>query len=335
VNRISVIGAGAWGTALAVTAKRAGREVTIWAREEDVAAGINEVHENAAFLPGIKLDPDITATTDLGQMASADVLILATPAQHLREICRQLAPFVEDRKPVVICAKGIEEKTGALMSEVLADVLPQAAVAVLSGPTFASEVARNLPTAVTLACADTDLAEALSATLRSPPFRIYHSTDIVGAQVGGAVKNVLAIACGIVEGRNLGENARAALITRGLAAIVQLGVTMGARAETFLGLCGIGDIALTCNAMQSRNFSLGFALGRGESLDSVLNARSSVAEGVYTAASVTELGRRLDVDLPIAGVINKILHQGADIDDTIAELLARPFKAEGSFTPPK
>ncbi|MCG8508255.1 MAG: NAD(P)-dependent glycerol-3-phosphate dehydrogenase, partial [Rhodospirillales bacterium] len=229
-------------------------------------------------------------------------------------------------------AKGIEQKTGALMSEVLAEVLPQATSAVLSGPTFAGEVARNLPTAVTLASADAKLAEVLSEALRTPYFRIYHSTDVIGAQIGGAVKNVLAIACGIVEGRNLGENARAALITRGLAAIVNLGVTLGARAETFLGLCGIGDITLTCNAMQSRNFSLGVALGRGEKLETVMGKRNSVAEGVYTASSVSERGRNLGVELPIANAVDRILNHGADIDQTITELLARPFKAEDTFS---
>jgi len=229
---------------------------------------------------------------------------------------------------VVICAKGIEEQTGALMTEAAASALPENPLAVLSGPTFAIEVARALPAAVTLACADGGLGEALSAALRSPLFRIYHSTDVPGAQIGGAVKNVLAIACGIVEGRRLGDNARAALITRGLAEIVRLGAAKGAEPETFLGLCGLGDITLTCNAMQSRNFSLGAALGEGKTLADILGARTSVAEGVFTAASVVALSNRLGVEMPIAQAVDAILNGGADIDTTIAGLLARPFKAE-------
>jgi glycerol-3-phosphate dehydrogenase (NAD(P)+) len=234
------------------------------------------------------------------------------------------------RPALVVCAKGIEQGSGALMTEVVAETLPGLPVAVLSGPTFAGEVANDLPTAVTLACADAALAEALAAALRTPRFRIYPSADVAGAQVGGAVKNVLAIACGIVEGRALGDNARAALITRGLAEIVRLGAAKGARAETFLGLCGLGDITLTCNATQSRNFSLGLALGRGEALAAILAGRKTVAEGVFTASSVVGLARRLAVDMPIAEAIDGILNGGAAIDETIAGLLARPFRAESS-----
>lgn len=328
MNRIGIIGAGAWGTALAAAARRAGREVVIWAFEAEVAAAINAGHENTTYLPGVPLDDAIGATDELGEAAAADALLLAVPAQRLREIGVRLAADVAPGTPVVICAKGIEQGTGALMTETGAEALPNQPLAVLSGPTFAAEVARGLPTAMTLACADAGLGEALSAALRTPPFRIYHSTDVIGAQVGGAVKNVLAIACGIVEGRSLGDNARAALITRGLAEIVRLGVAKGAQAETFLGLCGLGDITLTCNAIQSRNFSLGVALGQGKSLETVLGARNSVAEGVFTAASVTELGRRLGVEMPISEAIDQVLNRGADIDTTIAGLLSRPFKAE-------
>lgn len=328
MRRIGVIGAGAWGTALAAAARRAGRDVILWAYEPEVAAGINRDHENALYLPGVRLDPAIRATTELPEAATADALLLAMPAQKVRGLCAALAPTATHRPPLVICAKGIEQKSGALMSEVVEDALPGLPFAVLSGPTFAAEVARELPTAVTLACAEPGLAETLAAALRTPRFRVYHSTDVAGAQVGGAVKNVLAIACGIVEGRGLGDNARAALITRGLAEIVRLGVAKGAEPETFLGLCGLGDITLTCNATQSRNFSLGLALGRGERLEAVLAARHSVAEGVYTASSVTALARRLGVDMPISEAVDGILNGGADVDQTIAGLLARPFKAE-------
>ena len=328
MKRIGIVGAGAWGTALALVARRGGRAVTVWAREAEVAASINESHENTLFLPGVALDPAIVATTELPHAADADAVLLAVPAQYTRAICAALAPAWTPGVPAVVCAKGIEQDTSALMSDVVAETLPAAPVAVLSGPTFAAEVARDQPCAVTLACADGALAEALAAALGAPRFRIYHSPDVVGALIGGAVKNVLAIACGIVEGRALGDNTRAALITRGLAEIVRLGLAKGARAETFRGLSGLGDLTLTCNAMQSRNFSLGVALGRGESLDGILTARASVAEGVFSAAAVTALARRLAVDMPISAAMDGVLNHAADIDATIAGLLARPPGAE-------
>jgi glycerol-3-phosphate dehydrogenase (NAD(P)+) len=328
MRRIGIIGAGAWGTALAAAARRAGREVMLWAYEPEVADAINRTHENTLYLPGVRLDAAIRATPELAEAAAADALLLAMPAQRVRHLCKALAPSLGHRPPVVICAKGIEQKSGALMTEVVGEALPGLPFAVLSGPTFAAEVARELPTAVTLACAEPGLAETLAAALRTPRFRVYHSTDVAGAQVGGAVKNVLAIACGIVEGRRLGDNARAALITRGLAEIVRLGLAKGAEPETFLGLCGLGDITLTCNATQSRNFSLGLALGQGETLEAVLAARHSVAEGVFTASSVVGLARRLGVDMPISEAVDGILNAGADVEATIAGLLARPFKAE-------
>jgi len=329
MNRIGVIGAGAWGTALAMAARRAGRDVIVWAFEREVAEAIGRTHENPLYLPGVAVDPVIGATNEPGEAAAADTLLLAVPAQRVRAICARFAPFIARGTPMVICAKGIEQGTGALMTEVVGEALPGLPLAVLSGPTFAGEVAREFPTAVTLACADPRLAESLSAALGTPRFRIYQSTDVAGAQVAGAVKNVLAIACGVVEGRDLGDNARAALITRGLAEIVRLGLAKGAAAETFLGLCGMGDITLTCNAVQSRNFSLGLALGRGEALAAVLGARRSVAEGVFTASSVVELAGRLGVEMPISAAVDGILNAGADIDATIAGLLARPFRAEG------
>ena len=328
MKKIGIIGAGAWGTALAMVARRAGRDVVVQAREAEVAAAINEHHENTLFLPGVALDPAIIATMELPRAADAEAVLLAVPAQHTRAVCTALAPAWTPGVPVVICAKGIEQDTSALMSEVVAETLPAAPIAVLSGPTFAAEVARDQPCAVTLACSDGDLAEALAAALGAPRFRIYHSPDVVGAQVGGAVKNVLAIACGIVEGRALGDNTRAALITRGLAEIVRLGLAKGARAETFRGLSGLGDLTLTCNAMQSRNFSLGVALGRGESLDGILAARASVAEGVFSAAAVTALARSLAVEMPISAAMDGVLNRAADIDATIAGLLARPPGAE-------
>jgi len=328
VQRIGIIGGGAWGTALAVTARRAGRDVTLWARETEVVAAINERHENPLFLPGIAIDPAIAATGELAIAASANAVLLAVPAQHLREIAGSLAPSLRPGAAVVICAKGVEVKTGALMSEAAAAVLPGAKLAILSGPTFAGEVARGLPTAVTLATADQALGRAVIAALGTRSFRPYLSDDMVGAEIGGAVKNVLAIACGIVAGRRLGDNARAALITRGLAEMVRLARVKGGRAETLMGLSGLGDLTLTCTGLQSRNHSLGFALGEGKSLAEILGTRRSIAEGVSSAAAVGALARRLGVDMPIVAAVDAILHRAADIDETIAGLLARPFRAE-------
>lgn len=328
MDRIGVIGAGAWGTALAAVARRAGRDVRIWAREPEVAAAINERHENTPFLPGVRLDPGIRATDDIAAAADADALILAAPSQFLRAACDALAPRLGLAAPLVICAKGIEVLSGALMNEVVEQALPQRRFAVLSGPTFAAEVAREKPTAVTLACADAKISETLAAALGTPGFRIYQSADVIGAEVGGAVKNVLAIACGIVEGRGLGDNARAAIITRGLAEMARLSLAKGGRPETLMGLSGIGDLTLTCNAMQSRNFSLGVALGAGRSLADILAERNSVAEGVDTAAAVTALAGRLQVDMPICLAVNAIVNHGADTDATVAGLLARPVGAD-------
>jgi len=330
MQKIAVIGAGAWGTALAVVARRAGRDVRLWARNSRVAKAINERHENTAYLAGIELDPSILATNEIEEAAKdAEAVLLVTPAQHTRAIVIELAAHVPPSVPTLVCAKGVEEGAGKLMSEVLAELAPGRAVGVLSGPTFAREVARGLPTAITLATDAEGLGRTLVKALGSATFRPYWSSDVIGAQIGGAVKNVLAIACGIVEGRELGDNARAALITRGLAEMVRLGLAKGARSETLYGLSGLGDLALTCTGRQSRNMSLGMALGAGETLEAVLAKRNTVAEGVYTAASVTALAKRLKVEMPIASAVNAILHEGAAIDEAVAGLLARPFKAEG------
>ena len=326
--KIGIIGGGAWGTALAVVARGNGHVVTLWAREPEVVAAINGGHENATFLPGVALDPAIRATEALAEASEADAVLLAVPAQHVRAVLARLAPDLPAGRPVVICAKGIESDTGALISEVVHAVMPAAPLAVISGPTFAAEVARGLPTAVTLACADTALGADLVRLLRGRTLRPYLSGDVIGAQVGGAVKNVLAIACGIVAGRALGDNARAALLTRGLAEILRLGVALGARAETLMGLSGLGDLVLTCTSRQSRNLSLGVALAEGARLGDYLAQRKSVAEGAYTAAAVVALARRHAIDMPIVAAVEAILHRGAAIETTIGDLLARPFKTE-------
>ncbi len=329
MTTVGVVGAGAWGTALAIAARRAGHEVRIWARDSAVAAAINERHENPAYLPGVVIDPDITATNDLAGLGRTDVVLLVTPAQHLREVVRGFAAQAARSVPMVICSKGVEQGTGALMTEVLRDILPEAPTAVLSGPTFAIEVARDLPAAATLASTDLDLARRLAPAIGSRTFRIYHTADTVGVQIGGAVKNVIAIAAGVVEGRALGDNARAALVTRGLAEIGRLAAALGGEPRTLMGLAGLGDLMLTCSARQSRNFSLGIALGQGRSLTEIMAERHSVAEGVHTARSVVTLAARLGVEMPISAAVDAVLHSNADIGDAIGALLGRPFKAEG------
>ncbi|MFP6736540.1 MAG: NAD(P)H-dependent glycerol-3-phosphate dehydrogenase [Rhodospirillales bacterium] len=328
MSKIGIVGAGAWGTALAAAMVRAGNEVVIQALEPEVAEAINKRHENPIYLPGVALDASIHATTKLAAAIDAEMVLLVAPAQYMRAVGEAAAPDWRPGVPAVICAKGIERDSCALMSEVIAEAIPGVAAAVLSGPTFAAEVAIDLPTAVTLACNDELIGKVLMETLSSRNFRIYRSRDVIGAQIGGAVKNVLAIACGIVQGRGLGDNTRAALVTRGLAEMIRLGTAKGARPETLAGLSGLGDLALTCNAMQSRNFSLGVALGEGASLDEVLAGRNSVAEGVFTAASVTELARRLGVEAPICAAVDGVLNHFADIDAAIAGLLSRPLKEE-------
>ena len=329
MSRVAILGAGAWGTALALVARRAGHGTILWAHEPEVAVAVNARQENPLFLPGIALDPGIAATHSLADaIAGAHTVLLAVPAQHLRGVLARAAPHFTDATRLVLCAKGIEQGTGLTMTEVVATESPGPGLAVLSGPTFAAEVAKGLPTAVTVAAKDRALAEAVAATLGTPAFRPYLSDDPVGAEIGGAVKNVIAIACGIVAGRGLGDNARAALITRGLAEIARLARAKGGQRETLMGLAGLGDLTLTCNAMQSRNFSLGAALGRGEALSAILAQRRSVAEGVETAPAVLALAGRLGVDMPISAAVAAILHRGAGIDDTIRALLARPFRAE-------
>jgi len=328
IQRIAVLGAGAWGTALAAALHRAGREVLLWTRRAELADEINRAHANPDYLPNVDLDTAIRASADLAEAASRDALLLVTPAQHLRKLCESLAGKVKPGRPLVICAKGIEQGSLALMTEAAAESLPGQPLAVLSGPNFAKEIAAGLPAATTLAARDETLAQNLVAALGSRSFRPYASSDPVGAQVGGAVKNVIAIACGIVTGRRLGDNARAALITRGLAEVVRLGTALGARPETLMGLSGLGDLTLTCGAMQSRNYSLGVALGHGERIDAVLGARRSVAEGVFSAAAVAALAQRQGVEMPICAAVDKVVNAGADLDETIAGLLNRPFTSE-------
>jgi len=329
VQTIGIIGAGAWGTALAAAVQRAGPNIVLQAHEPEVASTINAQHENSIFLPGVPLDEGIRATANIAEAVNAEAVLLVAPAQFLRAACELAKPHWRPGTPAIICAKGIEQGSYKLMSDVVAETLGDAApIAVLSGPTFAIEVARDMPTAITLACADEMLGLKLCETLSSRCFRSYYSGDVVGAQLGGAVKNVLAIACGIVEGRSMGDNARAALVTRGLAEIARLGEVLGADEHTLMGLSGLGDLTLTCNAMQSRNFSLGVQLGQGRTLADILAERNAVTEGVFTAAAVTELARRLQVDMPICLAVDGVLNHGVDLDAIITGLLSRPLNIE-------
>ena len=320
---VSVIGAGAWGTALAGVAARAGRDVVLYARSAATAAKIAATRSNPK-LPGVKLEASVKVTDDIAVAAAADIVLIATPAQNLREAVAALAPHLAATKPVIACAKGIERGTHKFMTEVIAETAPNALAAILSGPSFAEDVARGLPTAVTLAARDEDLAGALVQALGSSTFRPYRTTDVRGVEIGGAAKNVLAIAAGIVIGRNMGASAQAALTTRGFSELVRLGRACGARSETLSGLSGLGDLILTCSSPQSRNLALGIALGRGEQ-----PPRDRLAEGEFTAPVLAELAASQNVDMPVSNAVAAILSGAASIDAAIEKLLTRPFRAEG------
>ena len=320
---IGVIGGGAWGTALAQVMAQS-EDVILWAREHQVVSAINTARENPDFLPGVTLSPRIRATGVTGELVAADVWLVVAPAQHLRAVLAECP--VASRPKLVLCAKGIEARTLKLMAEVVADV-SDAPVAVLSGPTFAGEVARGLPTAVTLACADTVIGAELVQRLARPAFRPYYSDDVTGAEIGGAVKNVLAIACGIVEGAGLGLNARAALIARGFAEMTRFGLARGARAETLAGLSGLGDLVLTCSSTNSRNFSLGLGIGRGERAATLLAETRTVAEGAATAPVLAAAAKAAGIEMPIADAVAALLI-GAPVSQTVSALLARPLRSE-------
>lgn len=322
-QNISVIGAGAWGTALANAAARAGRDVVLYARQATIATTIRTTRENPR-LRGIKLDADVGVTDDLAGAAKADAILLVVPAQNLRSAAIDLAPHVAKGTPVIVCAKGIEHGSHKFMTEIVAETIPDAKPAILSGPSFASDVARGLPTAVTLAAHDETLAASLVHALGSATFRPYHTTDVRGVEIGGAAKNVLAIAAGIVVGKQLGASALAALTTRGFAELMRFGRGLDARAETISGLSGLGDLLLTCSSPQSRNFSLGIALGRGAS-----PSPGKLAEGQFTAPVLVELAEAKDIDMPVANAVAAILGGALTVNEAIEALMTRPFKAEG------
>ena len=323
-----VIGGGAWGTAIAQVMASDGRSVALWAREPEVVASINAAHENALFLPGIALAASIRASTDMAEVGAAGLIFVVTPAQHMRAVLGGLPRTPSIRgAPLVLCSKGIEAGSLKLLHQVASEIA-DGPVAVMSGPTFAHEVARGLPTAVTLACEDEGCAPGIAATIARPSFRPYTSTDMVGAEIGGAVKNVLAIACGVAEGAGLGQNARAALIARGFAEMTRFGLARGARAETLAGLSGLGDLVLTCSSTSSRNYSLGVGLGQGRAAAALLADRRTVAEGAFTAPVLAEAARAAAVEMPVTAAVCRLL-DGAAAGEVIAGLLGRPLRGEG------
>lgn len=328
IRKAGVIGAGAWGTALAQVCARAGLETVLWAREAEVVESINARHENSLFLPGVALDPGVKAAPGPEGLADCDMVLAVAPAQHLRGALTVFAPHAGPGLPILLCAKGVEQGSLKLMTQVLAETVPQAAAAVLSGPSFAEEVASGLPTAVTLACPDPELGQRLGEAIATPTFRPYLAADMIGAEAGGAIKNVLAIACGISEGRGLGRSAHAALITRGFAELTRIAVALGGEASTVAGLCGLGDLVLTCSSAQSRNMSVGLALGQGQSLEQALAGKLSVAEGVASAPAVRALIQTLGVEAPICEAVAAILAGEVGVDEAIGGLLSRPLRSE-------
>jgi glycerol-3-phosphate dehydrogenase (NAD(P)+) len=323
--KIGVIGAGAWGTALAQVLSEGQDELLLWAREPEVIDQINRTHENKSFLPGHRLRDNIRATQDWDAMAACDMLLLVTPAQHLRATLQTLP---DSDAALILCCKGIEARSRLLLSEVAKIVRPDNDLAVLSGPTFAHEVAQGLPTALTLACESEPLWDRLNPLIAKASFRPYYSDDVIGAEIGGAVKNVLAIGCGVVDGAGLGQNARASLISRGFAEMLRYGAARGARADTLAGLCGLGDLVLTCSSTSSRNFSLGRGLGEGHSAESLLADRTTVAEGASTAPVLQQDAKARQVDMPIVDAVCALLAGTADVQSVVTQLMKRPLVSE-------
>lgn len=326
-NQIAIIGAGAWGTALAQSLANSGKNVMMWALENEVVESINNQHENTLYLKDIPLNESIKATTNLDDIKNYDVYLITTPAQHVRKTLENMRDILKD-KPFVICSKGIEVETGHFLSDVADEIIENAQVGILTGPTFASEVARGLPCAVTLAMKDKVVGEKIVSLIGSRTLRTYLTDDVVGAQIGGAIKNVIAVASGVVQGRGMGESARCALITRGLAEMSRLAKAMGARKSTLMGMCGVGDLMLTASSMQSRNFSLGFELGQGKTLEEILGDRIAVTEGVHTAKALRVMAKNNAVDMPISKAVNAFLNEGAKIEDIAEQLLDRPLRKE-------
>ena len=325
-NHIAVIGAGAWGTALALTCARAGRQVTLWEHDAANAAQLKSKRESL-YLPGVKIDDRIALAGEIAGAARADAILLVVPAQAVRSTAKALAPLLAAKTPLIVCAKGIERGSKKFMSDIIAECAPNATAAILSGPSFAADVARGMPTAVTLAAADGKIARALAEAISAPSFRLYHATDVRGVEIGGATKNVLAIAAGVVTGKGLGASAGAALTTRGFAELVRFGKAFGAKPQTMMGLSGLGDLLLTCSSPQSRNFTFGVNLGRGHK-PAEIHRTAGLAEGAFTAAVLLDMARERSVDMPIAAAVGALLEEKMSVDQAIGSLLARPLKSE-------
>ncbi len=327
-TNISIIGAGAWGTALAEVISRQGNQINLWAREDDVVKSINTLNENTLYLPNVKLSELIIAQNNLDNMINCDLLLMVTPSQFMRSVLEEIKDNLNDSIPVVLCSKGIETKTLSLMNEITESIIPKNPLAILSGPSFAIDVVNNKPTAVTLACKDLSIGKNIADSISLPTFRPYLSEDVVGAQIGGATKNVIAIAAGVVEGQNLGDSARAATIARGFSEINRLAVALGGQEETLSGLSGMGDLLLTCNSITSRNFSLGIKLGKGLSAEEATDGLSSIAEGMYSAKAIDKLSKKLGVEMPITNAVNDLIERKRSLDEIIDDLLSRPIRRE-------
>ena len=328
MNKLGVIGAGAWGTALATVGVRAGLDTLVWALENEVVNSINSNHINHLFLSEVPLDPALKATNDMSNMADRDLIFMVAPAQHIRSVSSALAEYVPKGVPILICSKGIEVSTGKLMGTVLGETMPDNPIGVLGGPTFAAETSRNMVSALTLAIADEKLGNDIMEAIGLPTFRPYLTGDVVGAQIGGAIKNIIAIASGIVAGLELGENAKAAIITRGLNEMQRFGLSRGARSETMMGLSGLGDLVLTCSSTQSRNMSLGLALGHGKSFKEIMAGRISVSEGAHTVKVVHKISEDEAIDMPITQAVYRIIYEGDSVEEVMNDLLTRPFTKE-------
>lgn len=327
--KIGVVGGGAWGTALAVAAINAGAKTKLWARDIETIESINRNHENKRYLPGVDLPFELSAVARLANMDDCDVLLLVIPTQQLRSVYTEVTDIWPKDRPIILCAKGIEQETGRRPSDIVRDVRSDQVIAALSGPSFAADVVAGKPTAITLAAETLELSRSLCKILASPLFRPYASDDLVGVEIGGALKNVTAVCCGIAAGRELGASAGAALMARGFSEMVRFGVAHGADAETFMGLSGFGDLVLTCSSQQSRNFSFGFGLGANElSIGDALEGRIPLAEGAFTARVAAATARAKNLDLPILQTVSDILDRQIGIDAAIHRLLERPLKTE-------
>ena len=327
-TRINVIGSGAWGTALANILAGKHKNVWLWARRAEVADQINKAHENKYNLSGIHLHNTLKASTNLEDVCNADIVLMVTPAQRMREILETMRPALSEDTVLVLCSKGIELKSEKLMSEVAEEIVPDNRTIILSGPNFAHEIAVNQPAGTTLAGKDLKLAEHVQNEIGTHFFRPYITDDVIGVQIAGALKNVIAIACGAAQGLGFGESTRASLVTRGMAEIARLGCAMGAQPETFLGLSGMGDMMLTCSSMNSRNFSLGHALGKGKTLADIQAGRNSVTEGVHTAKAAIDLAKKHHIDMPVSMAVYQCLHEDLGIEDALKNMLSRPYVSE-------